>query len=127
MGVRWPPVRLSIIIPAFSEEARLPAALDALKAAAARLRTKAGVEIGTIIVDNNSEDRTDVALMRGAMPFCRASAFEALGGYHEQAWIGEDGDFFRSPKRLAGETGRKVAFIRQPRVQPWTRGFDPCL
>ncbi len=206
-------MRLSIIVPAFNEEAWLAATLDAIEDAATRLLDRAGGSVEMIVVDNNSSDRTAaVALMQGATvihepvqgiarsrnagarhangevlvfvdadvivppslleaihsvlgdpaclggavdvdyrprrrfarlylrawrrlaelagmaqgatQFCRASAFEEAGGYDEQAWIGEDVDFFWSLKRLARDTGRKVAFIRQPRVAPSTRRFD---
>lgn len=119
-------MKLSITIPAFSEEAWLAAILDALEAAAARLRTKAGVDVATMAVDNNRADRTDGVLVRGPTPVCRVSALVEFGDYHEQTWIGEDVDFLRSLKRLAAETGREVAFGRQPRVQPRTRRFDGC-
>ncbi len=206
-------MRLSIIVPAFNEAEYLPATLDALEVAATRLLDGADGSVETIVVDNNSTDRTAAAalvggatvvhepeqgiarsrntgarhaggdvlvfvdadviapptflqaihavmsdpaclggavdvdyqprrrfarlylrawrllarlagLAQGAAQFCRASAFEETGGYDETAWIGEDVDFFWSLKRLARETGRRVAFIRQPRVRPSTRRFD---
>ena len=206
-------MRLSIIVPAFNEADYLAATLDAIEVAATRLLDRIDGAVETIVVDNNSTDRTAaVALVGGAMviheplqgiararnagachaegdvlvfvdadvivpptflqaihavlddpaclggavdvdyrpkrrfarlylrawrllarltgmaqgaaQFCRAPAFEEAGGYDETAWIGEDVDFYWSLKRLARDTGRKVAFIRQPRVRPSTRRFD---
>ena len=60
-------MKLSVIIPAFNEEAYLPSTLDWVQAAAAHLRGLADVEIDIIVVDNNSVDGTAaVALERGA-------------------------------------------------------------
>ena len=60
-------MQLSIIIPAFNEEAYLPATLDSVQAAAAHLRACVNVDVDVIVVDNNSEDGTHaVALERGA-------------------------------------------------------------
>ena len=56
-------VKLSVVIPAFNEEAYLGATLDSLRAAAEALWAQAGVEIETIVVDNNSRDWT-VAIAR---------------------------------------------------------------
>ena len=63
-------------------------------------------------------------LVQGATQFCRRDAFEQAGGYDEQAWIGEDVDFYRSMERLARSTGGTVRFIEQPRVQASSRRFD---
>ncbi len=203
-------MRLSIIVPAFNEADYLAATLDSIEVAATRLLDRSDGTVETIVVDNNSTDRTAaVALVGGAMvihepeqgiararnagarhaegdvlvfvdadvivpptflqaihavlddptclggavdgdyrpqrrlarlylrasrlltrmaqgaaQFCRASAFEEAGGYDEAAWIGEDADFYQGLKRLARDTGRKVALIRQPRVQPSTRRLD---
>ena len=51
-------MKLSIIIPAFNEEAYLPSTLDSIQTSAAHLRTHSDAEIDTIVVDNNSEDDT---------------------------------------------------------------------
>ena len=63
-------------------------------------------------------------LVQGATQFCRRDAFEQVGGYDEQAWIGEDVDFYRSMERLARSAGGTVRFIEQPRVQASSRRFD---
>ncbi len=63
-------------------------------------------------------------MVQGPTQFCRASVFEQVGRYDEQAWIGEDVDFYWSLKRLAKRTGGEVRFIRHPRVRPSSRRFD---
>ena len=204
---------LTIIIPAYNEEAYLGSTLDAIEAAAAHLRDRAGAEVETIVVDNNSDDATaaiaagrgarviaepvqgigrarnagaraargevlvfidadviaprsllsaihnamrdpscvggavDVdyrprrrsmrlylrawgllarltGMAQGAAQFCRRDAFEDVGGYDEQVWIGEDVDFYWSLKRLAKRSDGLTRLIRQPRVRPSTRRFD---
>lgn len=63
-------------------------------------------------------------MVQGATQFCRRSAFEAVGGYDENVWIGEDVDFLWSLKKPASETGRHIHVVRSPRVLPSTRRFD---
>ncbi len=211
MARNLPPLKLSIIIPAYNEEAYLPATMDSIKAAVARLDS--GIHVDVVVVDNDSDDGTAaVALERGAKiihepmrgvaharnsgarnadgdvlvfidadvivppnllneicvvmcdpacvggavdveyrpqrlstkfylqawrllarlagmaqgptQFCRHSAFEALGGYDPQVWIGEDVDFYWSLKKFAKAESGTVRLIRCPRVQPSSRRFD---
>lgn len=206
-----PPVKLSVIIPAYNEETYLPGTLDAVQPAAAQLG--AGVDVEVIVVDNGSDDETanvarekgarvvhepvrgiaharnsgarhakgdvlvfidadvlappnllsaicqamsdtscvggavDVdyrpqrlsmrfylytwrllarimGMAQGAAQFCRRSAFEEIGGYDPQVWIGEDVDFYWSLKRLAKTVQGAVRLIRCPRVRPSSRRFD---
>ncbi|MCE2458901.1 MAG: glycosyltransferase [Dehalococcoidia bacterium] len=63
-------------------------------------------------------------MVQGATQFCRRSAFDAVGGYDESVWIGEDVDFLWSLKKLARGTGQRVQVVRKPRVLPSTRRFD---
>ena len=63
-------------------------------------------------------------MVQGATQFCRRPAFEQVGGYGEDVWMGEDTDFYRDLRRLARRTDRTVRFIRTPRVRPSTRRFD---
>ena len=63
-------------------------------------------------------------MVQGATQFCRRRAFEAVGGYNENVWIGEDVDFLWSLKRLAREKDQRVQVVRDPRVLPSTRRFD---
>ncbi len=51
-------MKLTIVVPAFNEEAYLAATLDSIKAAAAHLRAHSDAGIETIVVANNSEDGT---------------------------------------------------------------------
>ncbi len=60
-------MKLTIIVPAFNEEAYLASTLDSVQTAAAHLRTRADVVIDTVVVDNNSQDETaSVARSKGA-------------------------------------------------------------
>ena len=62
-----PRLKLSIVVPAFNEEAYLGPTLDSLRIAAEALCSRTGVEVETIVVDNNSRDRTaSIARDRGA-------------------------------------------------------------
>ena len=61
-------MKLTIIVPAFNEEAYLGWTLDSVQAAAAHLRDRSKVAIDVIVVDNDSEDETAaVARARGAV------------------------------------------------------------
>ena len=58
---------LSVVIPAFDEEAYLGRTLDSLRGAGAFLREREGVPVEFIVVDNDSSDATaEVARGRGA-------------------------------------------------------------
>ena len=63
-------------------------------------------------------------MVQGATQFCRRSAFESVGGYDENVWMGEDVNFFWSLKKLAKATGQRVHVVRSPKVLPSTRRFD---
>ena len=63
-------------------------------------------------------------LVQGATQFCRRSAFDEVGGYPEDVWMGEDTDFYGNLRRLARKTGGRVRLIRTPRVRPSSRRFD---
>ena len=204
---------ISVIVPAFNEEAWLPATLQTIRAAADHLRARSGVGVEVIVADNNSTDGTaavardldatvvhepvqsigrarnagareatgdvlvfidaDVLVPRtlleaihatmsdprcigggvdtehdprrllvrlhlrawrllaaltpmvqGATQFCRRSAFEQVGGYGEDVWMGEDTDFYGDLRKLARRTGGGVRLIRSPRVRPSSRRFD---
>ena len=206
-------VKFSVVVPAFNEEAYLEATLDSLRIAAEALGSRTGAEVETIVVDNNSRDRTasiarergatvvhepvqviararnagarrasgdvlvfvdaDVivppefliriheamsdpacigggvettwrarrlsvrlylgawwllvrltGMVLGAAQFARRDAFEAVGGYDERTWIGEDVDFVWRLGRLGRKTGRRIRRIREPPVRPSCRRFD---
>ena len=60
-------MKLTIIVPAFDEEAYIGPTLDSIQAAEARLRSASDVDVETIVVDNNSTDSTGaVACPKGA-------------------------------------------------------------
>ncbi len=60
-------MKLTIIIPAFNEEAYLPSTLDSIKTSASRLRAVSDDGVDILVVDNNSEDDTAaVARSNGA-------------------------------------------------------------
>ena len=60
-------MKVSVILPAFNEEAYLGPTLDSLRAAAGGLRAKADLETEIIVVDNRSRDRTAaIAREKGA-------------------------------------------------------------
>ncbi len=206
-------MKLTIIVPAFNEEAYLAATLGSIRAAVERVRAECDVAADVIVVDNASTDRTagvardlgativhepvqgiararntgarraagdvlvffdaDVAVPRallvaicaamrdptcigggvdvdyrprrlfvrlylrawrllarvtgmvqGAAQFCRKDAFEQVGGYDEQMWMGEDVDFYWHLRKLAARTRRTARFLREPRVRPSSRRFD---
>jgi len=61
---------------------------------------------------------------QGATQFCRRDAFDALGGYDETLFMGEDVDFYLRLKRLAAGRGGGVRLIDDVRVVPSSRRFD---
>ena len=63
-------------------------------------------------------------MVQGATQFCRRSAFDSVGGYDENVWIGEDVDFFWSLKKLAKEKRQSVRVVGSLKVRPSTRRFD---
>jgi len=65
-----------------------------------------------------------LGMARGAAQFCRRDAFETLGGYDEQLYMGEDVDFYWRLKRLARAQGKRADFVREVRVTTSARRFD---
>jgi glycosyltransferase involved in cell wall biosynthesis len=61
---------------------------------------------------------------QGATQFCRRDAFDALDGYDETLFMGEDVDFYARLKRLARRRGGGVSLIDDVRVSPSTRRFN---
>ncbi len=60
-------MKITVIIPAFNEEAYLPSTLDSILSALSHLRTRSKVDVDIIVVDNNCDDGTAaVARDRGA-------------------------------------------------------------
>ncbi|MGH9720732.1 MAG: hypothetical protein ACRD8O_11010 [Bryobacteraceae bacterium] len=65
-----------------------------------------------------------LGMAQGAAQFCRRYAFEALGGYEERLFMGEDVDFYWRLKRLVRMKGKRTVFLRDVRVVPSSRRFD---
>ncbi len=63
-------------------------------------------------------------MRQGAAQFCRRSAFDAVGGYDETIYVGEDIEFHWRLARLARSSGGTVAFIEKPPVLTSPRRFD---
>jgi glycosyltransferase involved in cell wall biosynthesis len=61
---------------------------------------------------------------QGVAQFCTAWAFEQLGGYRGDLYMSEDVDFFARLRILGTMTGRPVAVVDKPRVEPSTRRYD---
>lgn len=53
-------MKITVIVPAFNEEAYVPSTLDSIQSAATYLRTRSYVDVDIIVVDNNSDDGTAV-------------------------------------------------------------------
>jgi glycosyltransferase involved in cell wall biosynthesis len=63
-------------------------------------------------------------MAQGACQFCRRSIFDALGGYDELQYMGEDVDFFWRVRRLARRRGLSTSYVRDLQVAPSPRRFD---
>lgn len=63
-------------------------------------------------------------MAQGATQFCRRDVFEALGGYDETLYMGEDVDFYWRLRRLARGRGARLEYVRDVRVAPSCRRFD---
>jgi glycosyltransferase involved in cell wall biosynthesis len=60
----------------------------------------------------------------GACQFCRRDLFDALGGYDETLFMGEDVDFVWRLGHLGRRRGRNTCFVRDFQVVPSSRRFD---
>jgi glycosyltransferase involved in cell wall biosynthesis len=63
-------------------------------------------------------------MSQGATQFCRRDEFDALAGYNERLWVGEDVDLQWRLRRLARRTDRSHRVIHDCRVVPSPRRFD---
>jgi glycosyltransferase involved in cell wall biosynthesis len=63
-------------------------------------------------------------MRQGAAQFCRRSAFDALGGYDEGIYLGEDIDFYWRLTKYAKQAGGTLSYIEEPKVSTSTRRFD---
>jgi len=62
-------------------------------------------------------------MSQGSAQFCRKRAFDAIGGYDEKIFMGEDVDFMRRLRR-AGEGTRAVTHVDDVELHPSSRRFD---
>jgi glycosyltransferase involved in cell wall biosynthesis len=63
-------------------------------------------------------------LAQGAVQFCRRDIFEALAGYDESMFNGEDIDFYWRLRKFAARRGLRVATIRDVSACTSSRRFD---
>lgn len=60
----------------------------------------------------------------GACQFCRRDVFDALGGYDETLYMGEDVDFVWRLRAAGRRRGRTTCFVRDVHVIASSRRFD---
>ena len=63
-------------------------------------------------------------MKQGAAQFCRKSAFEALGGYDQTIFVGEDVEFYWRLSKFARRGGGRLHFVESPKVLTSARRFD---
>lgn len=63
-------------------------------------------------------------MKQGAAQFCRKKVFEAIGGYDENIYLGEDIEFYWRLTEYAKQNGGSLSFIEEPKVITSTRRFD---
>ena len=63
-------------------------------------------------------------MKQGAVQFCRKSSFEALGGYDETIFVGEDIEFYWRLSKLASRNDGYLELIEHPKVTTSARRFD---
>jgi len=63
-------------------------------------------------------------MAQGAAQFCRREAFDALGGYDQTLFMGEDVDFYWRLRKMARKRGQRGCFLGDARVVPSPRRFD---
>ena len=103
-------MKLTIVVPAFNEEAHLAPTLNSIRAATDYLGTRSDAD-----VDVDADVAVPPTLLHAIHETMRDPA--CIGG-------GVDVDFYRALRRLARQERRTVRLIRQPRVQPSCRRFD---
>jgi glycosyltransferase involved in cell wall biosynthesis len=60
---------------------------------------------------------------QGATQFCRARAFQEIGGYNDKIYMGEDVDFYWRLTRYAKQNQGHLFFIENPKVRTSARRF----
>jgi glycosyltransferase involved in cell wall biosynthesis len=63
-------------------------------------------------------------MKQGAVQFCRKSAFNALLGYDERLYMGEDIEFFWRLSKFARQSGGYLHFIECPKAITSSRRFN---
>lgn len=107
----------------------------ALLEVATRLETGRYVGGGTKVVPERSsvgiratlavvEAMTLLLGLGGGMFWCRRTDFEAVRGFDESLFVGEDVDFARRLKAYGTRTGRRFAVLRDTPIVASTRKFD---
>jgi glycosyltransferase involved in cell wall biosynthesis len=61
---------------------------------------------------------------QGATQFCRRAAFEAVGGYNEAIYMGEDVDFYWRLTKYARQKRGTMFFIATPKVKTSARRYS---
>jgi len=61
---------------------------------------------------------------QGAAQFCRRAVFEAVNGYDEKVFIGEDVEFYWRLSKYARKNSGYLKFIKEPKVKTSSRRFD---
>ncbi len=67
---------------------------------------------------------TKLGMAQGAGQFCRKTAFNALDGYDQSYFMGEDVDFYWRLQRLCMKSGGYLKFLDDVRLFPSPRRFD---
>ena len=63
-------------------------------------------------------------MVQGGVQFARRDAFDAVDGYDERIWMGEDVDFIWRLRKHARTCGERVVLLRDPPVTASSRRFD---
>ena len=63
-------------------------------------------------------------MAQGAAQFYRSSVFDAVGGYDETIYMGEDIEFYWRVSKFARQNGGHLRLIDDPKVLTSTRRFD---
>lgn len=61
---------------------------------------------------------------QGAAQFCRRTTFEAVKGYDEKVFIGEDVEFYWRLSKYARKNGGHLRFVKEPKVKTSSRRFN---
>ena len=65
-------------------------------------------------------------MAQGGVQFCTSEAFQAIKGYDERLYMGEDVDFYWRLRRYARQTGRGLCVLSGRYAASSSRRFDLC-